>query len=1041
MADILYFADLTAIVTVDPASILAVQSDPTSGIKGFKLTLAQAKDFVNAGLTGGKTIEGGTAASEELVLDSTAHATKGKVRVGTGSDFESEVVDFNTSPTQSAQEARAFWNAEAGTVSIGMPGGTGTLEVGQEFMLSNRPKNVEGVQIDDGQVVVISGAAGAVLEMVLVNAGDFPAAGKTIAVATEDIPNNQRGRYTTNGMVRDIKTDYPTWSEGQELWLDTTDGEMTNVMPSAPNVAVRIGYITRVHGTEGDIFVAIDVDRTAITKEIKKDPSGFTDNENIVVTYDDSTRKITLSGTVNGYWRGQPVSAITNGWVSDAHPAGNDFYFLTYDGTAAVWVDAATFDISDLSIAFVSYGAVDKFALRECHGFMPWESHKEFHNVIGTFKSSGGTPADYVVDSTTAADRRPSMSTTVVVDEDLPTTNSALPANGPYTQFTLSASGTVNFDKTGTDIVELSGNQPYWNEFTGGAWQKTLMSNNFYSSIWVIAMPTTQDGGSTESQKYRYFWIMGQNESALESTQVALATGSVNLGELNNITQEAVFISQFIIRFQAANWTISQVRELTGTRRSQTSTPQGDFLTVVESDGTLSGNGTVSDPLSVVDGDVEQANTYFVNKSGNDSNNGLREETALLTIGEANTKIAALTGGDVPSLTNPYKVKGIGGGDYVEDFTELAYVTYDFSGASMGGNITCVAGSTLDIWAFNPPTTGAKTNITMSGTQADGTDIYIRSHFVSGETAGINNTSTGTVYMHFDKIWFFGGSLIPTSNTGDIKLIGNEILIDDTTATCFNINSSMSLQIICNRIHNDDITGSNTTLAATGACFISIHCNEWDARGGKNYALTSGPVMDLICNDFKETVASTLNAADANSQLSRNNGDFAEITNTVNGLALNAPSAGETITFNAAGASSSMNNTTFAVAQSILTIGESILVSTKQSFVDLTTTPVSITGFNAASQYDISLQVPGTHFGAFTMVTGLETGTGYTHDAGTDSNLTVVESPAGTFTLTVGGFGTSYVLTIDTGSNAATLETSAGTATGTTILKMFRITP
>ena len=559
---------------------------------------SQIKDFVNAGLTGGKKIEGGTTASEELVLESTAHATKGKVRVETASDFETEIVDFNLAPTQTAQEGRSQWNPEAGTVSIGMPGGTGTLEVGQEFMISNRPKNVQGVQINDGQVVVISGATGSILEMVLVNASDFPSACRTIAVATENIPNNQRGRYTTNGMVRDIKTDYPTWSEGQEIWLDTVDGGMTNVMPAAPNVAVRIGYITRAHATEGEIFVSIDVDRTAITREVTQEPTGFTAPENVIVTYDSVTRKVTLTGTVNAYYQGTPIAALVSGWVSDAHSASFGEYFLVYDGTAFSWIALSALTFSHLHIAYVTYESADKICVRETHGVMQWQSHKENHETIGTYKLSGGTLADYVLSSTTVADRRPSVSTTVVKDEDLPTTNASVAADGPYTQFTLSSTDTVNYDTTALDIIPLSGNQPYFNEFTGGVWQQTLMTNSNYTSIWLVAVPCAAD---TDSQKYRYLWIQGQDESLSLAAQTGLSVADVTLGTFGNITPEFIFISQVIIRFIGANWQIEEVRLLEGTRLTQTSSPQGTGLSVVETDATLSGNGTVADPLSVVE--------------------------------------------------------------------------------------------------------------------------------------------------------------------------------------------------------------------------------------------------------------------------------------------------------------------------------------------------------------------------------------------------------------------------------------------------------
>ena len=62
-------------------------------------------------------------------------------------------------------------------------------------------------------------------------------------------------------------------------------------------------------------------------------------------------------------------------------------------------------------IAYVYYGTSDKFALRECHGIMPFNTHQELHNVIGTYRNSGGTLADYTVSSTTAADRRKKLIT------------------------------------------------------------------------------------------------------------------------------------------------------------------------------------------------------------------------------------------------------------------------------------------------------------------------------------------------------------------------------------------------------------------------------------------------------------------------------------------------------------------------------------------------------------------------------------------------------------------------------------------------------
>lgn len=121
-----------------------------------------------------------------------------------------------------------------------------------------------------------------------------------------------------------------------------------------------------------------------------------------------------------------------------------------------------------LQIAFVHYYAAGaKFGARECHGTMPWTAHQEFHQTLGTYYTSGADLTSYTLSSTTAANRRPDVGAVTIRDEDLPTALSAL-STKTYTQFYLSGAGaTANFVTGASDIVPLSGNQPYYNQFTG----------------------------------------------------------------------------------------------------------------------------------------------------------------------------------------------------------------------------------------------------------------------------------------------------------------------------------------------------------------------------------------------------------------------------------------------------------------------------------------------------------------------------------------------------------------------------------------------
>lgn len=170
---------------------------------------------------------------------------------------EVDKLAFNLSAGATATEGDMVWNASAKTVEIGMPGGT-ALQIGQEMDLPDRPKNKQGVQIDNGQAVYICGSTSGIPEVKLANAVRLDAR-YTIAIATEDVANDAQGRYVTYGFVRDIDTTFG--SEGDWVYLDTTDGNLTVTPPALPNYVIRIGTIITSDATNGVIYVAIDNSR------------------------------------------------------------------------------------------------------------------------------------------------------------------------------------------------------------------------------------------------------------------------------------------------------------------------------------------------------------------------------------------------------------------------------------------------------------------------------------------------------------------------------------------------------------------------------------------------------------------------------------------------------------------------------------------------------------------------------------------------------------------------------------------------------------
>jgi hypothetical protein len=330
--------------------------------------------------------------------------------------------------------------------------------------------------------------------------------------------------------------------------------------------------------------------------EITREASGFDVPEDVIETYDITARTVTLTGIVNAIEKNAPIAALVSGWVSTAHPtAPTQTQFLYYDNGSFFW-STTPWEFWQVPIAAVVFNSVGDYlwTLRECHGTMPWQNHRADHKNRGTYRDTGGILGGYTLDSTTPGDRRPSISECLVYDEDLPSTLGVLGSGATFTRLYYNAGGVPKKLLNQADIVQLNGTTPQFNDPVAGGY--TDMTNNYHMSVWVIAIPVAVDDNGTEE---RFVFLNGQSQSALESTQLAQNPKNLKLGELTLISPEFTFISQVVIKFIAGDWTITQVRELTGNRASFVSAPGGE--TTVVTDGiTITGNGTVADPIRLV---------------------------------------------------------------------------------------------------------------------------------------------------------------------------------------------------------------------------------------------------------------------------------------------------------------------------------------------------------------------------------------------------------------------------------------------------------
>lgn len=171
-----------------------------------------------------------------------------------------DYIQFNTNYTDGLNTARMQWNADDGTVELGLPGGTVNLQLGQEQLIYVR--NVSGVTISNGQVVARTGQIGNSRPNVSLADADSTNAYLRIpiGVATETIADNQSGYVTSAGLVRDVNT--AGFMGGVPLYLSTTPGQLTTTIPGYPLDAVMIGESIMSNAVNGILHVQISPMKT-----------------------------------------------------------------------------------------------------------------------------------------------------------------------------------------------------------------------------------------------------------------------------------------------------------------------------------------------------------------------------------------------------------------------------------------------------------------------------------------------------------------------------------------------------------------------------------------------------------------------------------------------------------------------------------------------------------------------------------------------------------------------------------------------------------
>lgn len=236
-----------------------------------------------------------------------------------------------------------------------------------------------------------------------------------------------------------------------------------------------------------------------------KEPTGFANKADSTMTWNDTTRRFTIAPASSTYdiWH-KGVKITKSGTDAVIIPNTDGVHYISFNGSGVLSSSQTVWDLAEVVPVAVIYwnsGITTGYMMEERHGLsMDWATHKYLHTTVGTRYVSGFALSGYVLNSDTTGSVTVELAAGKISDEDLEHSivHSGTPTNpfeqvltdpayipvwrregssGVWRQNTATAYPTTT---TGTGRLA-------WNEFTGGSWTQTEVTNNYYVAYWIVA--------------------------------------------------------------------------------------------------------------------------------------------------------------------------------------------------------------------------------------------------------------------------------------------------------------------------------------------------------------------------------------------------------------------------------------------------------------------------------------------------------------------------------------------------------------------------
>lgn len=235
--------------------------------------------------------------------------------------------------------------------------------------------------------------------------------------------------------------------------------------------------------------------------ELQKEPTGFANRTESIISFDDVSRTLTIQPTglsFDVYVKGKKYTKTSADTVVISNNSGNHYIHYNSDGTLdSTQVIDSTLFIDNAMVSIVYWNTdtnTHTYFAEERHGLiMDGATHTYLHTTFGARYASGLALQNFIVDGDGTLDTHAQFTADSgsIKDEDIVLTLAAqiqipiLYRQGQLWRkkasdaFPLIYSGTAGF--TGAD------GRIAYNQYTGGAWQLTQVSNSSYVLVHLFA--------------------------------------------------------------------------------------------------------------------------------------------------------------------------------------------------------------------------------------------------------------------------------------------------------------------------------------------------------------------------------------------------------------------------------------------------------------------------------------------------------------------------------------------------------------------------